>query len=268
MALRGPGELGLCSVTLRALSPAEVVACASAAGLTRIEWGADRHAPPGDVAALHGIRELTEGSGMVTCSYGSYWRAGSTPATELPALLLAADALGAGRVRIWAGVVGSDGADPATRAHVVAQLRLAADLAAERGIGLACEFHADTLSDTPGSTLDLLDAADRPNLSTYWQPPVDLPDDAALAGLDELLDRVSALHVFSWWPGQTRLPLEGRRDLWRKVLARLQATERSPDLLLEFVPGDDPERIAPEAGTLRSWVKDARGCSGAGRPRP
>jgi sugar phosphate isomerase/epimerase len=268
MPLKDPSELGLCSVTLRALSPPEVVARASAAGLTRIEWGADRHAPPGDVDALRGIRDLTEGSGMVTCSYGSYWRAGSTPATELPSLLDAAEALGAGRVRIWAGVVGSDAADAATRAHVVDRLRLAADLAAERGIGLACEFHADTLADTPGATLDLLEAVDRPNLSTYWQPPVDLPDDVALAGLDELLDRVSAVHVFSWWPGQTRLPLQGRGDLWRAVLARLQEAEHSPDLLLEFVPGDDAVRIAPEAGTLRSWVTLARGCSAAGPPRP
>jgi sugar phosphate isomerase/epimerase len=257
MPLRDPGELGLCSVTLRALSPAEVLARASAAGLTRVEWGADRHAPPGDVAALRGIRDLTERSGMVTCSYGSYWRAGTTPAAELPALLEAAEVLGAGRVRIWAGVVGSDRADPATREHVVTQLRLAADLAAERGIELACEFHADTLADTPESTVDLMQAAARPNLSTYWQPPVDVPDDAALAGLDQLLDRVSAVHVFSWWPGQTRLPLVGRRDLWRKVLTRLHEAERGPDLLLEFVPGDDPERIAPEAGTLRSWVGDA-----------
>ena len=38
---------GLCSITFRDLSVDDVVALAADAGLAGIEWGADRHVPPG-----------------------------------------------------------------------------------------------------------------------------------------------------------------------------------------------------------------------------
>ena len=50
--------------------------------------------------------------------------------------------------------------------------------------------------------------------------------------------------------------LAHRADLWRPVLAELQARRPGIDLLLEFVPGDDPRVLAREAGTLREWVQE------------
>jgi 3-dehydroshikimate dehydratase len=204
---------GLCSVTFRALTPREVAEAAAAAGLQTVEWGADVHAPPDQPATLRGVRDLTAAAGLTTCSYGSYWRAGT---------------------------------------HT-------ADLAATHDLEIACEFHAGTLADTPDAVLDLLAEVDHPALSTYWQPPLGTPADTALAGLAGLLQRtrVSAVHVFSWWPAQTRLPLQSRAFLWRGALD-LVAT-RLVDLLLEFVPDDDPAILAREAETLRSWSNRACG---------
>jgi hypothetical protein len=147
--------------------------------------------------------------------------------------------LGAARIRIWAGDVPSAVATPGHRAAVAD----AAREAAARGIDVAFEFHGGTLTDDVGSALALVDASGVP---CYWQPPQDMPDEQALAGLRRLPD-VAAVHVFSWWPGNTRLRLRERADLWRAVFAHFT----DGDALLEFVPDDDPDLVAAEAEELR-----------------
>ncbi|QNE79536.1 TIM barrel protein [Streptomyces finlayi] len=242
---------GLCSVTFRRLPASEVARRASEAGLEVIEWGADVHAPAREPDTVRAVREASERYGLTCCSYGSYFRAGPGELAGFPALARAAVLLGAPRMRVWAGGAGSRSTSRDERRGVVTRLREAAVIAADHGVGLALEFHAKTLTDTAASTVRLLDEVDADNLRTYWQPPLDAPDEAALAGLAELGDRVDGVHVFSWWPGNHRLPLAAREDLWTRVFAALGARQLRPDALLEFVPGDDPALLAREAATLR-----------------
>jgi 3-dehydroshikimate dehydratase len=230
---------GLCSVTLRALSIEDVAGAAAAAGLEAIEWGADVHVPPGDLAAARRARD----AGPAVASYGSYFRAGD-PLDEFERVLDTARALGAPRVRIWAGRVGSAQATAGQRAAVAEGVRAAAELAGE--IEVALEFHGGTLTDDPASAVALLEAAG--GARTYWQPPQGAPDDVALAGLRAVAPWLSAVHVFSWWPRDERRPLAARSALWREALA----LAGDVDALLEFVPGDDPAVLAREAATLRA----------------
>jgi 3-dehydroshikimate dehydratase len=230
---------GLCSVTLRALPLTEVAKVAAHAGLEAIEWGGDVHVPPGDEAAARAAREATEAAGLEVAAYGSYWRGEG----DFAAVLASARALGAPRIRIWAGTQGSDEAGEGERARVAA----AARRAAAGGIAVAFEFHGGTLTDDAASARALADAA---GVRLYWQPPEGLPDEQALAGLRLLGDRVAALHVFSWWPGNERRRLAEREALWRRALAHFARG----DALLEFVPGDDPALVAEEARTLRGWL--------------
>jgi sugar phosphate isomerase/epimerase len=234
---------GLCSVTLRRLGVDAVVDVAAGAGLAAIEWGADVHVPPGDDAAAGAARAAGERAGVAVASYGSYFRAGDDPPAAFAPVLRSARALGAPRVRVWAGSTASADAGPDRRAEVVAGLRAAVEAAAP--LEVALEFHGGTLTDEVDSTLELLDAV--PGLRTYWQPPQGLADEAALAGLRRLSPRVAALHVFSWWPRAERLALAERTGLWREALA----LAGDVDALLEFVPGDDPALVAREAETLR-----------------
>ena len=228
------------------------------AGLRCIEWGADVHAPPDDPVRLVEVRQLSAAAGLRICSYGSYWRAGVHAVDDVSALAAAAVALGTDRIRIWAGELGNDEATAETWSRVVRSTREAAAIAAGHGCGLAFEFHGGTLTDTLPGTLRLLEQVDRPTVSSYWQPPVGLDTGPALAGLAALLDVVSAVHVFSWWPATTRRPLADRADLWTGAL-ELLATRRVPvDLLLEFVPGDDPELLGPQARTLLEWMTATR----------
>lgn len=244
---------GLCSVTFRALAPEEIVALAADAGLEAVEWGGDVHVPPGDVARAARVARATTDAGLAVASYGSYFRAGV--GEELAPILDSAEALGADRVRIWAGSVDAADATDADWAQTVDRLRTAAAEAGERGIGLALEFHSGTLAATAPATLRLLDEVDSPHLSTYWQPTVAASVDAVLGEYRALASLTSAAHVFSWWPAKERLPLRARDVLWRRFFAEASAAPHPPrDALLEFVPGDDPALLASEAASLRSYL--------------
>ena len=237
-------------MTLRALGIEAVVAVAADAGLECIEWGADVHVPPGDLDAARRARAATEAAGLRVASYGSYWRC----AGPFAPVLASARELGAPRVRIWAGEVGSAEATAGDRASVVAAAREAAAAAgavpardgatsAASPIDLAYEFHGGTLTDDVDSALALIEAS---GVASYWQPSQDMAGADALDALRRL-PGVPAVHVFSWWPGSTRLRLRERRELWRAVFATFTAG----DALLEFVPGDDAALVAEEAEELR-----------------
>ena len=245
-------RIGLCSVTFRALSAAHVVSLASQARLEAIEWGGDVHVPPGDVATARQVAALTADAGLAVASYGSYFRAGE--GEDITPVLDSASALGARRIRVWAGSV--DASDAAERDHAgtVERLRAAATAASARGIELALEYHGGTLANAPATTLRVLDEVAHPALRTYWQPTVGAADAVVIDEYRAVADRVSAVHVFSWWPRTERLPLADRDGLWRELFAVASGAPTPPeDALLEFVPDDDPALLAREAAALRAW---------------
>ncbi|MFE6997111.1 sugar phosphate isomerase/epimerase family protein [Microbacterium sp. NPDC057659] len=245
---------GLCSVTFRQLTAEEVIAASAAAGLEVIEWGGDVHVPPGDTARAAQVARATTDAGLAVCSYGSYFRPGVQD--DLEPVLDSAAALGADRVRVWAGGIGSADASAEHWAFIVGRLQDAAERASARGITLALEFHSRTLTDTAVTTRRLL--TEVPDLATYWQPNVAASDESALADYAALEDRVSAAHVFSWWPQAERLRLHERDSLWRGFFLAASAAAVPPrDALLEFVLDDDPTILPAEAATLRGWIADA-----------
>ncbi|PRB58275.1 sugar phosphate isomerase/epimerase [Microbacterium sp. MYb45] len=245
---------GLCSVTFRALAPERIIELAADAGLEAIEWGGDVHVPSGDVIRAGKVAHLTADAGLAVASYGSYFRAGADE--PLTPVLDSAEALGADRVRVWAGRIGSDAATPVDWSAVVDRLQAAAAEAAGRGIALALEFHSRTLADTAPTTLRLLAEVGSPALSTYWQPTVGASVDTVLEEYLALAAHTRAAHVFSWWPQDERLPLRARDALWTRFFAAAASAAAPPrDALLEFVPGDDPALLAREAAALRDYLE-------------
>jgi 3-dehydroshikimate dehydratase len=245
---------GLVSVTFRQLPADEVVELAAKAGLGAIEWGGDVHVPLGSLVTAKRVKALCEVHGLEIAAYGSYLRAGSIDREEMRSAVATAEALGAPRIRVWAGNVGTAQAGVGDRMAVTRGLAELADVAASSGIEIAMEFHRNTLTDEVDSTITLLLDVGAPNLKTYWQPPVDLDDAQCLDQLEALMPWLTTVHVFSWWPSNTRLPLAGRESLWRPVLDRLAAEPREINALLEFVADDSPEQLAKDAADLHAWV--------------
>jgi hydroxypyruvate isomerase len=243
---------GLVSVTFRQLDPAAVVDIAMRAGLAGIEWGADVHVP--DEEAAYRVAALTSAAGLRVACYGSYLRLGQAEGDPRAVVTVAA-ALGAPLIRVWAGRLPSADASPAHWAAVVAAAREVATLAADAGIDVAFEYHRNTLTDTRASALRLLESVDRPNVGTLWQPEPTRSVDENLGDLASVLPWLRNVHVFSWTPARERLPLVAQEPAWERYLS-LAAGDRFA--LLEFVAGDDPERLVADAATLHGLLGSAR----------
>ena len=237
---------GICSVTLRQCTIGEVVGTVAEAGLAGVEWGTDVHIR--DASSADEAREATAASGLEVLSLGSYYRVGSSGG--FAALADLAVRLGAPRIRVWAGEQGSAEADTDTWNAVVQDAQRIAELAAERSLEIAFEYHGGTLTDTAATTLRLLERVDRGNVRTYWQPAVGLSDQSALESLHRVLPYVSGVHCFSWWPEQERLPLSGRKQLWQSVADILREAGQPVDMMLEFVADDLPANVGSDAEFL------------------
>ena len=248
---------GLVSVTFRKLTPAQIVALVKQAGLKGIEWGGDIHVPHGDLGRAREVRELTLENGLTTAAYGSYYRVGQSESAGLAfeQVLASAVELGAPTIRVWPGVAGSAETDEEGRWKIIQDLRRIAGLAARAGVSISTEFHGGTLTDTNESANKLLVEVDQPNVLTCWQPHNGEATDECIAGLREVLPRVSNIHVFHWWPtAAERHPLAEGAERWGRFLEVLKMAPGDRYALLEFVQGDAPESFVRDAATLRQWL--------------
>ncbi|NOY83086.1 MAG: sugar phosphate isomerase/epimerase [Kiritimatiellaeota bacterium] len=247
---------GLVSITFRKLSPETIVQLAAGAGLEGIEWGGDVHVPHGDTARAREVRALTEAAGLRVSSYGSYYRVGATREFTFPAVQRTALALGAPLIRIWAGDRGSDRADAPYWSAVVRDARALCTEAAQAGIGVAFEFHRNTLTDSTAAALELIRRIEHPNARLYWQPPAGMAEDALLESLEAVLPVLANLHVFHWNGSGNRLPLSEGRERWRSLFARVEDAPKRQErwALLEFVKDDAPAALAEDALALRELI--------------
>jgi 3-dehydroshikimate dehydratase len=250
---------GLVSITFRELPANRVIALAAEAGLGGIEWGGDVHVPHGDLTIARRVARLTADAALEISAYGSYYRAAVSPSQGLAfdSVCRTAVELGAPIIRIWAGAVGSSQADAGVWQAVSDDLRRACDRAAADGIGVSLEFHGGTLADTPESALRLLHDVDRPNLSTYWQPPNGSEKERCVRGLRLMRDQVRNVHVFHWWPDdQHRLPLETGADRWRAYFQAIPRDEIRRHASLEFVRDGDIAQFRNDARTLLALLSE------------
>ncbi len=250
---------GLVSITFRKLSPAALIEKAAACGLTCLEWGGDIHVPPGDLANAREVGRLTRQRNLVVRAYGSYFVLGQSEREGLSfaSVLETAIALGAPVIRVWAGKKGSADADEAHRKTIEHEALRLADMAHREGVSIAYEFHGGSLTDTASSARALLDATAHPAIFTLWQPPNGRSEEECLESLSLVVDRLSHVHAFHWWPAAGhRLPLAEGAERWRRYLSLMCESGKNPDVLLEFVPGDDPEILGREAETLRGLLEN------------
>lgn len=252
---------GLVSVTFRQLDVPTIIDLCQQHGLQAIEWGGDIHVPHGDVDIATRTAKATRDAGLTVAAYGSYYRC--DPAAEQPPfadVLASAQALGAPIIRVWAGTQGSTSTPPEKRTDITHDLIRVSRLAAEHGIDIAIEYHANTLTDDPNSALALIEAVNQPNVKLYWQPTNGKSADYCLATLQNLRPHISHLHAFHWnFVGDTgeRRPLSEALETWRRYLSlATPAPQTRRAVMLEFVRDDSPEQLAADARTLTTLLRE------------
>ena len=256
---------GLCSITLRSSTVDEVITIACRAGIEGIEWGADVHAPPAGGPKIDALAARCRDAGLDVPSYGSYLGMAPADGDDAPvvdAVLDTAAALGAPMVRIWTELGVGPTAPDSDRRRVIERTAALVDRITDRGFLVAFEFHPATLTETAASANALLDALDRPDTRTHWQPDPALGPDVALAELGAVAPRLAHLHVFAWRAGGIgdRHPLVDGAQLWVGALqlaGHAAATLPGPRYALcEYVRDDDPEQLVADARVLRRWLDE------------
>lgn len=246
-------KLGLVSVTFRDLSVEEVLEISQKAGISGIEWGGDVHVPPNSVRAEE-IGRLTEASGMETVTYGSYYCLGETNDYAFTDILGTAQQLRASGIRVWAGKLGSQEANAIYRNLVVEDAKRIADLAKHKGLVIHLEYHGNTLTDTAESTATLMEAIDRENVYSYWQPAVGLSVEKRLENIATIQDWISHVHAFHWH-GTDRQPFEDGVKDWEKYLQALDPdSDKHRYLMMEFVKDNDVEQFYADVEVLGKIV--------------
>ncbi len=239
--------LGLVSISFRSLSPREIVSLCRDCGLSVIEWGSDVHAPYDNAERLAEIVRLQEESGISCSSYGTYFRLGVTPLEELPSYIAAAKTLGTRVLRIWGGKKNYETLSVEEREIFLDEAKRAAEIADRAGVTLAFECHNNTFTNCIEGALTLMRTVDSPSLRMYWQPNQHRTADINCAYAEAIAPYVVNLHVFEW-KGKNRYPLRDGVALWREYLSYFKGDE---NLLLEFMPDDDPRSLPAEVNALK-----------------
>lgn len=244
-------DLGMTSVTFREKTIEEIIALAKSAGLSMIEWGADRHVLPLDFDAVKNARIQMEKNELLCPSYGSYYRMIEKDEDAFRAICKTSQALGAGIVRAWLGRTGSERITHEQYATLLEETKKLSAIADEYGQTLAFEFHGKTLNDNGESSVAFLADCAKENVKTYWQP-LSYSDNEK--NLSLVLPYLCAVHVFTLDDDHKRYPLADGTQQWKKYLQILKDADISTKLIMEFVKNDTAEQFLTDAAVLRNWI--------------
>ena len=242
---------GLVSITFRDHTPAKIALAAYKFGLKYIEWGSDIHAPCGDIKQLQFIAGLHDTFDISCCSYGTYFRLGHSPITDLPQYIEAAKILGTNVLRLWAGRKKATDYSKEERDHLFAECRKAAKLAEANDVIICLECHRRSYTETMEGALELMKEIDSPNFRMYWQPNPDISLEDNLDYIRTLDPYITHIHVFNWTADQRHALYTGI-DTWKNYLSELSGDHH---LLLEFMPDDRIQSLESEADALKEIIK-------------
>ena len=245
---------GLVSISFRSLTPEQIVDYMVGAGLRYVEWGSDVHAKKDDIETLQRIAALQQQKDIICSSYGTYFRLGQDPLSELPQYIAAAKMLGTNILRLWCGNKKSTDYTAEEKAAFLQECCAAARIAEENGVIFCMECHNNSYTQLLEGALELMEAVNSPAFRMYWQPN----QNNSIAENIDYAARIAPytvhIHAFKWI-GSAKYPLaEGAAD-WTEYL---KVFEGEHGLLLEFMPDDSPERLTQEAAPLNQLAEAAQ----------
>jgi sugar phosphate isomerase/epimerase len=213
-------------------------------GLEYIEWGSDVHVPPDKAEE---IAALQAEFGIKCSSYGTYFRFGVTPISELEEYISAAKTLGTDILRLWCGDKNSQDYTESEKQALFSACKAAAKMAEAMGVTLCMECHNNTYTNAKNAALALINQVASPHFRMYWQPNQHRQVEENIAYAKAIAPYSVNIHVFNW-RGKEKYPLQDAKDIWR---AYLSCFDGQKNLLLEFMPDGKLETLAREAQALK-----------------
>jgi sugar phosphate isomerase/epimerase len=221
------------------------------ARLTHIEWGSDVHAPCENVEQLKEINKLQNEYGIICSSYGTYFRLGVTPISELKKYIDGAKILGTKIIRVWCGSKSGAVMSSEEKSELLNQCSQAEKVARENDVVLCTECHKNTFTERLEDSILLMKSIGSPYFKTYWQPLEIKSEEENLSMAKAMAKYTEHIHVFNW-KDKEKLPLELATSEWQ---AYLGAFTTPKTLLLEFMPDDKIETLKTEANALRKIIR-------------
>lgn len=246
-------KTGLCSMTFKEKTPREIISLAAKAGVSSIEWASNAHVNEGDISKAKEIRKMTEDAGLEVSSYGSYYRLGLNH--EITPFLESAVALGTNEIRIWAGSKPSAYHLYDMRAALVREAKEISHKAAEYGITLSTECHANTITDTPESLLLFMNEVNEPNFRTYWQALLHIPENEQMRSLSAVYasGKLTNLHVYhfeTFENSREQRLLSEAYDKWLERFMLFKGDSTVRYAMLELVRDASEDSFLADAKTL------------------
>lgn len=241
-------NLGLCSVSFRKNAPEEILKAMKLVELSVIEWGSDVHCPPEKAKE---IAKLQKQYAINCCSYGTYFRLGVTPISELEEYIKAAKTLGADVLRLWCGDKNSEDYSIEQKELFFSECKAAAKIAERHNVILCMECHNGTYTNIKESAIELMKSVDSKHFRMYWQPNQFKSEEENILYAKQISEYTVNIHVFNW-KEKEKYPLRDAKDIWKSYL---NCFDNNKNLLLEFMPDDNIESLKSEAEALKEIAK-------------
>lgn len=246
-------QIAFTTVTFRKLNRAAICEIAVKNNIPLIEWGADIHLPPSDTSAQNEIINLNNSLGLHALSYGSYYYIGTRNYDEWKKITQTAFSVGAKIIRVWLGNKSSCDVSDAMLDEMIEETQILADIAREKGLIIAFEFHNGTYNDNGEKSKAFLDKVNRDNVKTYWQPFGTKDDEKNLLNI---LPYIISVHVFEWNKRGKRYSLKHGRKKWKKFISIISKSKTDVNFIMEFVKGDSVRRFEKDLKELRIMLKE------------
>lgn len=242
-------KLGLCSVTFRKKSVAQVVQIAKKAGIGYIEWGGDIHVKSIEDARI--VKSICDNEGIKISSYGSYFNSAEYDEAQWKEICEIASVMGATSIRIWLGKKDSEETDDSEYVTLLDNTKKMCDIASEYSLLVCPECHDNTFNNNTDAFLRIKNDLQKDNFKTYFQSRY-FRMEYDLDRIDRTFDFIENVHLS--YRDQKKEQMFRKKDsrYIDKLLDKLGSKGFDGIVMVEFVDFDSEDVFYKDIKKLRS----------------
>ena len=225
-------KLGLCSVTFRKKSVAQVILIAKKAGIDYIEWGGDIHVTTVEDARI--VKSLCDNEGIKISSYGSYFNSIEYDEEKWIQVCEIAKEMEAPSIRIWLGKKNSEEMSNKEYRTLLENTKKMCDIASGYRLDVCPECHDNTFNNNTDAFLRLKKDLQKDNFKTYFQSRY-FRMEYDLDRIDRTFEFIRDVHIS--YRDLKKEQLHRKKDIFYldKLLKKLKSKSFDGIVMVEFV---------------------------------